>query len=88
MDLFEQSTNNFIMSCYIIAGSFLIISFAYIGFSKNHRLTAPLTAIYALEIISNACATSTFLIGPGKLQDYFWSAAFTTHWLSVSIFTG
>ena len=88
MDLLEKPTNNFIMSCYIIAGSFLILSFAYICFSKNHRMTAPLTAIYALEIISNICASLTFLIEAGRLQDYFWSAAFTTHWLSVAIFTG
>lgn len=69
-DLFSKPALNFIMSCYIIAGSFLILSFIYISFSKNHRLTLPLTAIYILEILSNTLAALTYIYPPGKLQDY------------------
>jgi hypothetical protein len=88
MDLLSQPTNNFIMSCYMIAGLFLIVSLSYICISKDHRLTLPLTVVYILEIISQCCASATFIIPSGRLQDYFWASAFTTHWLSVSIFTG
>ena len=76
------------MSCYMVAGSFLIISLGYICVSQNHRLTLPLTVVYILEIISQICASATFMIPTSRLQDYFWASAFTTHWLSVSIFTG
>lgn len=52
MDLLSEPTNNYIFSTYIVAGSFLIVSLAYILCSENHKLTWPLLVIYILEIIS------------------------------------